>query len=115
MNIEEKKLLLDELCSTYQATSHARMLCVEKGLKAEAKELKKNQRLLDVEIDELLVEMYSNWIGEANKIIIKMKKTNNDINTCINEIKSNIDVANNIVKFIGYLDQVINTAADWVI
>ena len=40
MNIDEKKQILDELCYTYQIISHVRMLCIEKNLRAEAKDSK---------------------------------------------------------------------------
>ena len=59
--------------------------------------------------------MYSTWIGEANSIIRKIKETNKAIDTCIDEIKSDVEVVDNIVKFVGLLDKAVNIAAGLVI
>jgi hypothetical protein len=51
------------------------------------------------------------WIGSANLTIEAIKKTNKNLQKTIRDIKKDVEVAKNIVKAIGYLDDAIKIAA----
>jgi hypothetical protein len=61
-----------------------------------------------------LCDMYLAWIGDANTLRNKISKKNDEIDACIKDIQADIETTQNIVKTIGYLDDIIKIAADLV-
>ena len=52
------------------------------------------------------------WIGSARLTIESINKTNENLQKTIRDIKRDVEVAKNIVKAIGYLDDAIMIAAN---
>ena len=114
MTIEEKNMLLDQLSVCYNRANYCKMLCEEKEKAEEAEKLEKRMKRLKLEIDSLLRELYKDWIGSANELKDKIDKSNMEIDKHIQEIKRDIEIAQNVVKVLGFLDNAIKIAGGLV-
>lgn len=114
MTSKEKNELLDKLSVCYNRTNYCKILCEEKGKEDEAAKLERRKNRLRTEIDGLLHDLYQNWIGSAKNLKSKVDTANKEVNKLIKEIEKNIKLTQNIVKFIGYVDDVIKVAAGLV-
>ena len=112
--MDEKLLCLDRLSFCYNRTYYLRALCNEQGLAEEAVRLDRRRARLKLELDELLVCLYQDWMGEAKALQEKLITSNEDVNKSIKDIQDQIQTAQNITKVIGCLDDVINLAAKLV-
>jgi hypothetical protein len=111
METNEKNKLLDELSVSYNRANYLAVLCNEKNKKPEAVQAERRKKRLKGEIDGLLRDIYLAWIGDANVLRDKITTNNDEIDKCIQKIQSDVDTAQNIVKAIGYLDDIIAIAA----
>lgn len=114
MTIKEKNELLDRLSVCYNRANYCKMLCDEKGNKEQAAQCDRRKKRLMVEIDGLLQDLYQDWIGRAEQLKPKLDKANTEIDKLIEKIEKDIECAQNIVKIIGYIDDVVKLAADMV-
>jgi len=114
MTISEKNELLDRLSVCYNRTNYLKILCEEKNKPDEAAKLEKLKERLKLKIDGLLRDLYQNWIGSANELKIDLDKSNIELDKCIKEIEGDIETAQNIIKGIGYIDDVIKQAANLI-
>ena len=81
-----------------------------KGMEKEAKKARAKTKKLSKEIDRILGALMEEWIGTANTRIESIRKTNNDLQKTIRDIKKGAETAKNILKALGYLDEAIKTA-----
>jgi len=111
MTQAEKNELLDKLSVCYNRVNYLKLLCDEANKPDEAAQFDRRKARLKVEIDGLLRDLYENWIGNANSLKTSLQNSNNGVEASIKEIEGDIKVAENIVKAIGYIDDVIKVAA----
>jgi len=114
MNIDEKLVCIDKLSFCYNRIYYLRVLCDEQGRAGDALRLERRRTRLKLELDELLVSLYQDWMGEAEALQDKLISSNEVINRSIKDIQSQIQTAQNTTKVIGYLDDVINLAANLI-
>lgn len=82
-----------------------------KGKPDEADQLSAKAGELSDQIDNLLSQLMSGWIGTANKILGDITKANAAIQSTIRDIQNDVHVAENIVKAIGYVDDIVVIAS----
>ncbi len=111
MRMQNKNDILDLLSVASNKASYLRAICLEQGNNADAAKFKKRRNRLRVEIDELLEEVYQDWIGDANELKTNIDNANNDLKKSIDDIEQKINTAQNIVKAISYLDKMIEIAS----
>jgi len=111
MEISDKNEILDLLSVAYNKTNYLRILCNEQGDSEGAAKLKKRKNRLRLEIDELLEDLYQQWIGEANQLKNEINNANEDLKKSIEDIEQKVNTAQNIVNAIGYIDKVIEIAS----
>ena len=81
-------------------------------MKDDAEKVKTKTNKLSKKVDSLLSALMQDWIGLAKLTIESIKKTNENLQKTIRDINKDVEVAKNIVKAIGYLDDVIMIAAN---
>ena len=115
MKASDKNLLLDRLSVCYNRTNYLKALCEEQALTDEAARLDRRKARLKLEIDGLLLDLYQDWMGDAQKLKGKLDESNKAVDKAVKDIEQKIQTAENIVKAIGYIDDVIEIAADLVL
>jgi len=112
MTISEKNELLDTLSIRYNRVNYLKILAGEKKSSPDViKQIEQRKNRLKTEIDKLLRDLYLNWIGDAAQLKNSLDSKNKEVNQCIADIEKDIHIAQNIVKVLGYVDDVINIAA----
>ena len=76
--------------------------------------LGEQEKAMKNEIDGLLRDLYASWIGDTAQLTTKLTASNKDLNACIADIEKDIKFAENVVKALDYVDDVIKIAADLV-
>lgn len=114
MTISEKNDLLDSLSICYNRVNYLKVLAEEKNDSDTASQLDRRKSRLKTEIDGLLQDLYADWIGDAASLKNNIDDNNKKLNDCIADIEKDITIADNIVKAVGYVDQVITLAAGLV-
>ncbi|MCX7095024.1 MAG: hypothetical protein NTY50_16440 [Methylobacter sp.] len=115
MKPTEKNLLLDALSVSYNRTNYLKALCEEQALTEEAGQLDRRKARLKLEIDGLLHDLYDNWIGDAKTLNGQLDESNKAVDKAVKDIEQKVKTAENVVKAIGYIDDVIKIAAGLVL
>ena len=111
-NKEDKALIADKLRNTNRKGHNLEIDLLFKEMKAEAEKVRIKTNNLSKKVDSLIAALMQDWIGSANLTIESIKKTNENLQKTIRDIKKDVEVAKNIVKAIGYLDDAIMIAAN---
>ena len=80
------------------------------GKADEAEKVWQSNNRLSAEIDILIGQMMDEWLGNAERAIKGLAKINDKLETAVAEIKKQINVAQNVVKIIGLLDDAVAIA-----
>ena len=75
-----------------------------------AQEIADKNKILSQQIDKLIVEAMQNWLVNAKKTTNNIKKINTDLQRAITNVRKQKKEAENIVKAIGLVDDVISIA-----
>lgn len=84
------------------------------GRTQEARRVEARAKKLSKHIDKLMAAAMDDWLGSATQLKLRLARSNNRIQYSLREIQKKKDVAANVVKIIGHLDDVIQLAADLV-
>ena len=110
MTPSQKNLLLDRLSVSYNQTFTLILTCKEKKLSDEVERLERRKALLKVKTEGLLHDLYHRWTGDAEALKGTIDNSNKELGKCITDIQQDVNTAGNIVKAIGYIDDVIKAA-----
>jgi hypothetical protein len=80
------------------------------GKTDEAEKVWQDNARLSAEIDILIGQMMDEWLGNAERAIKGLAKVNSKLEAAVAEIKKQINVAQNVVKIIGLLDEAVAIA-----
>ncbi len=111
-NKEDKASIVDNLIITKRKGHALEIDLMFKGKDEDAKKVKKKTEELSKKIDLLLAALMKEWIGSAEPLIQKIKKTNAGLQKAIRDIKKDVETAKNVVKALGYLDEAVKIATD---
>ncbi|WP_440455210.1 hypothetical protein [Psychrobacter sp. ASPA161_9] len=78
-----------------------------KGMDDEAFEVRIRVDELNRRIDRLRAETMSDWLENSDKTIVDVYLINKELKRCINYINHNVDVVENIVKLVGFIDEIV--------
>lgn len=106
----EKEKVLESLMSAHSQGQLAEVSLRLQGKPDEADKLKPGNTRLSTEIDTLIGQMMDEWLGDAERAIKGLAKANTMLEAAIAEIKKQINVAQNVVKIIGLLDDAVAIA-----
>jgi hypothetical protein len=80
------------------------------GKTDEAERVWQDNRRLAAEIDILIGQMMDEWLGNAERAIKGLAKIGTKLEAAVAEIKKQINVAQNVVKIVGLLDDAVAIA-----
>jgi hypothetical protein len=106
----EKEKFLSALIDTRSTgqTGEIRLRFQEKI--AEAQQVKDACDRLTDEIDALTGQLMGEWLGNATKVIDDLNKRSTKIDNAVAAIKKKVKIAQNVVKLIGAIDDVVAIA-----
>lgn len=113
MNQSEKEAIIDKLINTKRKGHSLEIDLCFKGMDDDAKTIKDKSSELSRKIDDLLANIMRGWVDNTTAgAEEELKKVNRKIQDTIRKIKKEIEIAKNIVKATGYLDEAIKIAFD---
>ena len=111
MNQEKKEAIIDKFLAIKRKGHMLEIDLSFKGMDDDAKSVKAKNTELSKLIDNLLADIMKEWNDDTTSgVEEELKRTNNRIQGTIRDIKKDIEVAKNVVKVIGYLDEAIKFA-----
>ena len=107
MGPEEKEAIIDNLFMTKRKGHKLEIALQFKGKGDEAAQIKKRTTKLAKKIDSLLASLMEEWMGSSAVTGSTLKTINRNLQKIIKDIKNDINVAKNVIKAFGYLDDAI--------
>jgi hypothetical protein len=108
---EKKREIIQRLLITKQKAYMTEMLLRFRGMSDEADNVAERAARLSNVIDSMLGKVMEAWTGQVKQIVDSIRGKNTSIQTSIREIQKGVNIAQNTVKVIGYVDDVIEIAA----
>lgn len=109
-DIDEQTSLVDKLTACYSTGKRLLYELEDQGHPA-APEVKKTTEQLGLEIEALLKNLYQTWSGNAATVGKQISKTNSDLRLVVKKIERRVQVAQNIVKSLSYLEKAARLAS----
>ena len=101
-----KQDLIQQLLATKTKSYQTEIKLLLKRKPDEAEEVKEHGKALSRKIDELIAQSISDWLGNSNTLIKNVKTINTKLQRSIRDIENDIKIAQNVVKIVGYIDEV---------
>ena len=112
--MNEKQLLVQSLLAAKTKSYTAEFELLLMGKTHEANQVQEAGKVLSRIIDSLIAQTIGDWLGNANELNKKVKLSNTNIQRTISEIKRDVDTANNVVKLVGFIDDVASVVGSLV-
>jgi hypothetical protein len=106
----EKEEILESLINSRRQGQLAELALRFQKKTDEAEKIWEENARLSTEIDILLGQMMEEWLGSADQAIKKLTAASTNLEAAVADIKKQINVAQNVVKVIGLLDDVVGIA-----
>ena len=106
----EKQQIIQKLSQVKQGLIKLETRLRLRNNKDEANRVATKSKALQKEIDKLLKHVIDEWLGAAREVLGDIKKANDSLQTAIGDIQRKVEVARNVVKVIGLVDDVIGFA-----
>ena len=107
ISMTKKQEIIQQLLASKTKAYQVEVKFLLKQKPNEANEVKTHGKELSRRIDNLIAETMSDWIGNADKLISDVKLINKKVQRSINDINNNVNVAGNIVKLVGFIDEIV--------
>lgn len=108
MTQKSKTAIAQRLIVTIQNAKHAELTLIQKGEAQAAKKLEQKTKALTKQVDKLIQSAMKDWLNEADELATQVKSMNARIKTLRTKIANDIKRAENAVKLIGLVDDVIS-------
>ena len=82
-----------------------------KGQDEEAEKVTQKAKELSEQIDHLLGQVMDEWLGQAESIRQEIQKANASLQASIRQIGNEVNILQNVVRAIGFIDDVIQIAS----
>jgi hypothetical protein len=106
----EKEKVLESLMSAHRQGQITEVSLRLQGKPDEADKVKPANTRLSGEIDILIGQMMDEWLADAERTMKDFTAVNTKLEATIAEIKKQIDIAQNVVKVLGLLDEAVAIA-----
>ena len=106
----DKEKVLESLMAAHRQGQVTEINLRLQGKPDEAEKVWQENARLSAEIDILIGQMMDEWLGNAERAIKGLAKINTTLEAAVAEIKKQINVAQNVVKIIGLLDDAVAIA-----
>lgn len=107
ISMTKKQEIIQQLLASKTKAYQAEVKLLLKRKPDEANEIKDHGKELSRKIDNLIAETMSDWIGNADKLIGDVKLINRKVQRSINDLNNNVNVAGNVVKLVGFIDETV--------
>jgi hypothetical protein len=108
--LTEKEKALESLTTAHRQGQLAEVSLRLQGKPDEADKIKPGNTRLSGEIDILIGQMMDEWLGDADRTMKDLTAVNAKLEAAVAEIKKQINIAQNVVKIIGLLDDAVAIA-----
>jgi len=106
----QKEKVIDSLMAEHRQGQIAEINLRLQGKPDEAEKVWQNNSRLAAEIDILIGQLMDEWLGNAERAIKGLAKISAKLEAAVAEIKKQINIAQNVVKIIGLLDDAVAIA-----
>jgi hypothetical protein len=106
----DKEKVIEFLMAARRQAQLAEVSLRFQGKPDEAEKIWERNTRLSAEIDILIGRIMEEWLAAADRVIKKLTAINAKLETTIADIKRKIDVAQNVVKVVGFLDDAVGIA-----
>jgi hypothetical protein len=106
----QKEKVIESLMAEHRQGQIAEINLRLQGKPDEADKVWQENTRLAAEIDILIGQMINEWLGNAERGIKGLAKINTKLEAAVAEIKKQMNVAQNVVKIIGLLDDAVAIA-----
>jgi hypothetical protein len=106
----QKEKVIESLMAEHRQGQLTEVSLRLQGKPDEADKVWQDNTRLSAEIDILIGRMMDEWLGDAERTIKGLAKANTKLEAAVAEIKKQINVAQNVVKIIGLLDDAVAIA-----
>ncbi len=106
----QKEKVIESLMAAHRQGQITEINLRFQGKTDEAEKVWQENARLSAEIDILIGQMMDEWLSNAERAIKGLEKINTKLEAAVAEIKKQINVAQNVVKIIGLLDDAVAIA-----
>jgi hypothetical protein len=106
----QKEKVIESLMGEHRQGQIAEINLRLQGKPDEAEKVWQSNSRLSAEIDILIGQLMDEWLGNAERAIKGLAKISARLEAAVAEIKKQINVAKNVVKIIGLLDDAVAIA-----
>ena len=110
MNGEQKEETIHSLQVALQRSQNLELTLRFRRDNENVKEIEKRNIKLRKQIDKLIVEAMQDWLVDAQDVTKEIKKSNMNLQRAITSVKKKKEEAENIVKALGLVDDVLSIA-----
>ena len=104
---ENKLDLFDEMDATYSALTSTRLKLIAGGKDVEAEKIQEQRKKLRAEMDRIRGLAAAEWASKADALAADVKAHNETVQGYITDIQNNIETAQNVVKLVGAVGDMI--------
>jgi len=108
---DDKELILDRLMGMRDQGQRAEILLRSQKKIAEAEALWQGNARLSTEIDIVIGKLMDDWLGDAKSATKHLGAASEGLSVAIAKIKKQEQLAESVVKAVGYIDDAIKIAA----
>ena len=105
---DNKLDLLAEMNASYGELTSTRLQLRLDGKDDEAQQIQERRTKLRAEIDRIRGKAAEDWAAKADALAADVKAHNETVQGYINDIKNNIETAQNVVKLVGAVDDLVS-------
>ena len=106
----DKEKLLESMMAAHRKGQLAEVSLRLQGKPDQAEKLRPGNTRLSTEVDILIGQMMDDWLGSAGPTLKDLTAVNGKLAAAVAEIKKHINVAQNVVKALGLLDEAVAIA-----
>ena len=111
VSMTEKQEIIQQLLASKTKSYQAEVKLLLKRMPEEANEVKTHGKELSRKIDRLIAQTMSEWMADSAIVINNVKSANIKIQRSINDIRNDVNIAKNVVKIVGLIDDIVKIAA----
>jgi hypothetical protein len=107
---DDKEKLVESLTEARRSGQKLEVTLRLQGKPDDADKVQKKNKALSDQIDVLIGKLMDDWVATADPLVSRVRKGSAQVQAAINDIKQKVDVAQNVVKALGALDDAIAVA-----
>jgi hypothetical protein len=107
----DKEQVVEGLIAARRQAQLAELSLRSQGQNQQADNVRAATAALSTKIDALIAAMMRDWLGQVAQVIGDLKARTSDLEKAVDQIKKQVEIAQTVVKVIGFVDQAVAIAA----